>query len=236
MPRFADVGDVAPLGNAVRLVALGDDVGLAGFSAHQRRVAMRFLSVPADKRSAFQRSTNLSTCLGLRLCTCIFTKPISRSWLAMSVRMRSRLASSESSVPIAGKLLQFVVQVVHHVLGGSVSCGTTGVGSVGSVFLSVSPRLSGARFARDAGTPLPLVPVLYCWPPRRAVLGVEGVPGGEAAPSMCPRPRGSRGRRCGASRRPRSAGRGRAALRGSTTTTKGQGAHHLGDVTCASAT
>ena len=63
---------------------------LSTFSAHQRRCDMRFFIVPADKSSAFQCSTNASTCFGFKLVACMLWNPKAWSWFAISVKARSR--------------------------------------------------------------------------------------------------------------------------------------------------
>ena len=104
--------------------------------------------------------------------------------------------------------------------------------SIGLV--SVSVRLTtperGEIYEGRRETPLPLCAVDFVACHRGTRLLASRVfPGGESFPRFEPLTQGSWVRRCGASLTIRDARmNGRAALRGSTTRTMGQGAHHLG--------
>ena len=136
----------------------------------------------------------------------------------------------KAPVPIVfAELLQFVVQCLASsprlVRFPSLLPVSIGLVSV-SVRLTTPER--GEIFEGRGRHHSRFVPLFCCLPPRHAVLGVEGAPGGESFPRLEPLTQGSWVRRCGASLTTRDARmNGRAALRG-LRETMGQGAHHLG--------
>ena len=107
---------------------------------------------------------------------------------------------------------------------------------VWSVFLSVSPRLGGARFTRDVGTPLPFVPFRYCWPPRHAVLGDDVPPCGESLHRFEPLTQGSWWTPWRRFLTPARCGQTTSRIARPNSDDDGSGSPSLRDVTCASGT
>ena len=202
LASFADVGHVAPIGDAVDVVALGDDVGLADLLRPPAQFGHAILDRACAQPLGGPALHQLFYMLGFQA----LRLHVHETHFPQLVGDQREDAfpvglGGKAAVPIAGtELLQFVVQGLHRPLGrgGSLRCCRCLFRS-GQCFCPSHRAWAGRDLQGTSGHHSRLCRLFCCWPPRHAVLGVDVAPCGESLHRFEPLTQGSWGRRGGAS-------------------------------------
>ena len=199
---FADVGHVPPVGNAVDVVALGDDVGLADLLRPPAQFGHAVLDRARAQPLGGPALHQLLDVLGLQA----LDAHVHEAHFPQLVGDQRQDAfpvglGGKAAVPIAGtELLQFVVQVLHRPLGrgGSLRCCRCLFGLVSvSVRLTAPGRGEIYKGRRDT---TPVCAVVFAAGHRGTrCLASMSLPVGNRSHRFEPLTQGSWGRRGGAS-------------------------------------